>query len=82
MSGNLISSGTDTDLRIGMVAVLSLAIVVSLAAVLSHRATAEGQGTVVLSASTPEIIRTVPEIVRSSPSLVAQRQNGMGAEIE
>jgi hypothetical protein len=82
MTGNLISSGSDTDVRIGVVAALSLAIVISAAAFVSQRGEPDRRGTVVLSASTPEIVRTSPEMVRTGPKLLAQHPDGTGAAIE
>jgi hypothetical protein len=67
MTGNLISSGSDTDMRIGVVATLALAVVISVAAVVSHRGGGGEGGTVVLSASTPEIVRAAPKVVAQHP---------------
>ena len=65
MTGNLISSSKDTDLRIGVVAALGLGIVVTLTAILAHvpQMTAESRSTITLSASAPEIARPAPKVI-------------------
>ena len=65
MTGNLISSSKDTDLRIGVVAALGLAIIVTLAAVISHgqAVSAEPRATITLSASAPEFVRPASKVV-------------------
>jgi hypothetical protein len=74
MTGNLISSGSDTDLRMGLVVALSLAVVVSVVAIVGPRQL-QDRGMVTLSAS-------APEMVSQSPKLVAHHPAGAGAAIE
>ncbi|ALK08282.1 hypothetical protein [Blastochloris viridis] len=67
MNGNLIASSKDTDLRIGVVAALTLAIIVTLTAVLSHdqQGSTAPRTSITLSASAPEIVRpAAKEIVQ------------------
>jgi hypothetical protein len=65
MNGNLISSSKDTDLRIGVVAALGLAIIVTLTAVLSHGqpVSAEPRASITLSASAPEFVRPASKVI-------------------
>lgn len=65
MTSNLISSSKDTDLRIGVVAALSLAIIVTLIAVLTHGqdVSAEPRTSITLSASAPEFVRPASKVV-------------------
>jgi hypothetical protein len=67
MTGNLISSGSDTDLRIGMVVTLALAIVVSVVMIVGHPAT-EARRVVALSASAPELVRPAAKLVAEHPA--------------
>jgi hypothetical protein len=67
MTGNLVSSGSDTDMRIGVVAALSLAVVISVVAVVGHRGAGGEGGALVLSASTPEMVRAAPKVVAQHP---------------
>lgn len=77
MTGNLISSATDTDVRIGVVAALCLAIVVTLAAIETRhsKAATEPGGTITLSGS-------APELVRPSPKMIARGQPELGVAVE
>ena len=65
MNGNLISSSKDTDLRIGVVAALGLAIIVTATAVLCHgqQGSDEPRATITLSASAPEFVRPAAKVV-------------------
>jgi hypothetical protein len=65
MNGNLISSSKDTDLRIGVVAALGLAIIVTATAVLSHdrQIPTEPRAAIALSASAPEFVRPPAKVV-------------------
>lgn len=74
MTGNLISSGRDTDLRMGVVVALALAVIVSVAVIVEHE-NIEARSKVALSASEPEM-------VSQTPKLVAHHQAGIRATFE
>ena len=65
MNGNLIASSKDTDLRIGVVAALGLAIIVTLTAVIGHGQTgpAEPHASITLSATAPEFVRPADKVI-------------------
>jgi hypothetical protein len=67
MTENLISSGSDTDLRIGMVVTLALAVVVCVATIVGHPAP-EARGVVALSGTAPEIVRPAARLVAEHPA--------------
>jgi hypothetical protein len=61
MSGHLNSSGSNTDLHIGVVVALALGIIVSVAAIVEHR------GAVTVSASALEIVRPTSRLAVQQP---------------
>lgn len=82
MNGNLIASSKDTDLRIGVVAALGLAIIVSITAVLchGHQIPAEPRTAITLSATAPEFVRPAAKVIVQH--MTVQHMEDAGSTVE